>query len=135
MSQSYNKNQSVINAYWPGTGSSFSTYERSLRRIGAISYFMKNMVTLKSQDCDQAFKKTHILCHVRCFQYHPKYDFFSSSPIVCSTQVEVEDACCFIPLKRVCSRCAYGEMSIDFGPPTNTETVQVAIPLPIDYSI
>ena len=68
-------------------------------------------------------------------QYHPSHDFFGSSAIVCTPQTEVEDACCFIPLKRVCSRCAGGEMEVDFGTPIGTETVFVVIPLPINYSV
>ena len=47
----------------------------------------------------------------------------------------MENACCFVPIKRVYNRCAAGEIAIDFGPPVGSETVFVAILLPVNYSV
>lgn len=40
---------------------------------------------------------------------------FGKSTIVSSTLNEVADLCCYMPLQQIAFRCAYGEMSVDFG--------------------
>lgn len=135
VSHSFNKKQSLICAYWPGFGASIKQFDPALRRVGRIVYFMKHCVSLKDTASDSILKKTHIFCRVQWHQYHTHPTYFGSSAIVCTNLTETEDLCCFLPLKRISSRCAVGNMKIDFGPPLGEDSALVAIPLILNYNI
>ena len=68
-------------------------------------------------------------------QYHSQPLHFGSSALVCTRQTEVEDACCFLPLKRIANRCAFGDITTDFGNPLGTDTAFVVIPMPFNFSL
>ena len=76
-----------------------------------------------------------IFCRVKWHQYHSEPLHFGSSAIACTRQTEVEDACCYLPLKRVANRCAFGDIVTDFGDPIGSDNTFVAIPLPFNYNL
>lgn len=126
---SFNTKHSIIASYWPGLGESIANFDPALKRIGTILFFLKHTVTLKKEsNCE--IKKTHVFCRVKWHQYHQYPPYFGSSAIACTRQFEVENACCFPPLKRVANRCAFGNITIDFGDRLGNDTAFVAIPLP-----
>ena len=129
-----NERLSTVAAYWPGIGTSITTIDPILKRIGKILYFLKHTVKLIDTNKRQ-YKKTHIFCRVQWYQYHNYPEYFGSSAIVCTNIYEVEGPCCFLPLARVSNRCAAGEIEIDFDPPLGTDKVFVAIPLPFNYNV
>ena len=46
---------------------------------------------------------------------------------------EAVSACCYMPVQRIAFRCAYGDLSIDFG--ENTEKVFVVSPVKMKFCI
>ena len=134
---SFNTKHSVIASYWPGFGESIETFDPSLKRIRTILFFLKHSITLKEvgRDSDSEIRKTHVFCRVKWHQYHSCPLHFGSSAIACTRQVEVENACCFLPLKRIANRCAFGDITTDFGAPLGRDTAFVAIPLPFNFNL
>ena len=134
VSSSVNERLATVAAYWPGIGTSITTFDPILKRIGRVLYFLKHSVKLTDADNKQ-YKKTHLFCRVQWYQYHCHPEFFGSSAIVCTNHFEVEGPCCFLPLPRVSNHCAAGEIEIDFDPPLGTDKVFVAIPLPFNFNV
>ena len=132
---SFNKNYSVIASFWPGFGDSIERIDPAMKRVGTIMFFLKHSVTLKEESTASEVEKVHILCRVKWHQYHSQPLHFGTSALVCTRQTEVEDACCFLPLQRIANRCAFGDITTDFGNPLGTDNIFVAIPLPFNFSL
>ena len=133
VASSINERLSTIAAYWPGIGTSITTFDPLLKRIGKI-YFLRHSVKLTDTD-NRQYKKIHIFCRVLWYQYHTHPEYFGSSAIVCTKNFEVEGPCCFLPLARISNRCAAGEIEIDFPPPLGTDNVFIAIPIPFNFNV
>ena len=121
---------SVIASYWPGFGDSIENIDPAMKRIGSLLFFLKHSITLTDGVCDTKIEKTHLFCRIQWKQYHTHPMYFGSSAIACTRVSEVEGACCFLPLKRIANRCAFGDITTDFGAPRGMDTAFVAIPLP-----
>lgn len=126
---STNVKQAVIMAYWPGTGCSLANIDYTQCRVGVVQNFIKHTVSF----APDGRNAEHLFCFVSWKQRHPFHDWFGHSAIVASTDTEVEDACCFMPVQRIAYRCAHGQISLNFG--AHTETVFVASPIALKFCI
>lgn len=69
VASSVNERLSTVTAYWPGIGTSITTFDPSLKRVGKVLYFLKHLV--KVTDVNNTLqKKTHIFCRVQWYQFH-----------------------------------------------------------------
>ena len=133
---SFNNKHSVIASFWPGFGESIDRIDPAMKRVGTIMFFLKHSVTLKEEPSVSEVEKGHIIfCRIHWQQYHSHPLHFGSSALVCTRQTEVEDACCFLPLKQIANRCSFGDITTDFGDPLGTDTAFVAISLPFNLYI
>lgn len=135
VAESFNKKHSVIASYWPGMGERIDQFDPALKRIGTITFFLKHSLTLESETNAERMEKNHIFCRVKWHMYHSHPLHFGSSAIACIRQTEVENACCFLPFKRIANRCAFGDISIDFGDPLGIDSTFVAIPLLFNFNL
>ena len=137
VAESFNKKHSVIASYWPGFGESIDQLDPAMKRIGTITFFLKHTVTLERESNGESLRveKNHIFCRVKWHQYHSQPLHFGSSAIACTRQTEVESACCYLPLKRVANRCAFGDIAVNFGDPLGIDSTFVAIPLPFSFNV
>ena len=128
------RTSSVVMSYWPGTGDKINddviNYERM--RVGVIQYFLKHTVTLTNSQGNTVILP-HIFCHIYWKKVHPQSSWYGTSATVCTDLYEDPDACCFMPVQRIASRCAYSKLLVDFT--THKETVFVVAPIPIHYNL
>lgn len=123
---------SVIMAYWPGQGSSMQSIDSSIPRVGEIMYFIKHSVIFVNDDLTTETVE-HLFCYVNWKQIHPHRDWYGVSAQVCSILNEVPDTCCIMPAQRIAYRCAHVKLSVEF--PEYEETVYIACPIPLKYSL
>ena len=129
-----NSSSSVIMAFWPSSGDSFRTIDYTRMRVGEVQYYIKHTIkvstTIDSGPSHQV-DETHLFAYVSWKKQDPHYNWFGISATVCSELEEESGACCFIPVQRIGSRCAFSLLPVDF--PTHSETVFIACPIPIKY--
>ena len=126
-----NKKSGVIMAYWPASGCTLHSINYSYYNVGIIQFFISNII--KFQEDSHRVEEEHLFCFVEWKQRHVRYDWFGQSAIVSSTLNEVEDACCFMPVQCITSRCASAELSVNFG--EIVENVFVACPINLKYHL
>jgi len=120
---------STIMAYWSGNGNCLTNIDYSVCHVGVILSFLKHTITIVGESAPRSFA----LCYVKWKQQHPHFDFFGKSATVSSTLDEVESVCSYMPVQQVAYRCAYGEMSVDFGP--IRELVFVTSPIALKFCL
>lgn len=123
----------VIMAYWPGSGHSLQSIDYGRMRVGVVQYFLQHSVIVCDGEHSSSETLSHLLCYIHWKQIHPHADWCGISATVCSDLFETPDACCFMPVQRIGFRCAYAKLPMKF--PTHEETVFVACPIPLKYSI
>ena len=121
---------SVIMAYWPGRGSSID--DTSIPRIGEIMYFIKHAVIFANVDGPEFETVEHLFCYINWKQVHPHKDWYGVSAQVCSILDEMPNTC-IMPAQRIVCRCAHVKLSVRF--PEYEETVFIACPIPLKYSV
>ena len=128
-----------VYAFWCFAFERFNRLDPAMKRVGTIMFFLKHSLTLKEKSTTSTseVEKVHIIlfCRMQWQQYHSQPLHFGSSALVCTRQTEVEDACCFLPLKRIANRSAFGDITTDFGNPLGTDTAFVVIPMPFNFSL
>ena len=112
-------------AYWPVSGDFTSISSRM--QVGVIQYFLLHETIVESSG---AKKVTHVFAYVKWKEHHPCVDWFGASATVC---IDAFKDSSFIPAQRIACRCAHVLIPVDFG--NHSETVFIASPLPIRYSL
>lgn len=114
------KKTSVICAYWPGTGNSLSSIDYSQKRVGVIQFFLLHSLEVFKQNTGEnsVEKLVHLLAYVRWNKLHPESNWFGQSSIVTINMMELPDACCYMPIKRISNVCA---MPVKFTHHTETD--------------
>lgn len=124
-----NAASSVIMAYWPKSGD-FSSIDYSRMKVGIIRYFVKHETTTITTSTQRV---THIFAYVDWKMNHPNIDWFGISATVCLNMFENDSCSSFIPIQRIACRCAHITTEVKFE--QCTETVFIACPIPIHYSL
>ena len=131
MNSRCSKSSSVITAYWPTTGSDFSSIDYSMRMsVGTVQYFCKHRVVLCTVD-NVKRNADHVIAYVKWNQKHPHAEWYGLSATVCSDMHEPPSVCSFIPVQRIYAVCAHCMPKIQMG--TLYETVFIAIPIPTRF--
>lgn len=131
MRGSNSHSSSVITAFWPSRGNCLNNIGR--KNVGVIQYFMRHSYSYSTDENSEVKLDEHILAHVRWKEIHPCYDYYGISATVCVDLFEPLNSCCFIPVQRIASRCAYVTMPVNLN--NVTETVFIACPIPFKYSV
>ena len=76
----------------------------------------------------------HIIAAVTLLKSHPEESYFRSCCIVTCNDMETDSSMRFIPVQRLLSRCAFGNVTITTTI-IGTENVVVAIPIPFKFCI
>jgi len=128
-----NGKSGVIMAYWPTSGHALDSINYSRYNVGIIQFFISNIIKFHEDNTSGRVQEEHLFCFVKWKQRHPHYDWFGQSAIVSSTLNYVEDACSFMPVQRIISRCASAELPVDFH--EIVENVFVACPINLKYHL
>ena len=123
-----NAASSVIMAYWPHSGHSTSNLSRM--EVGVVQYFLLHETTIVNSSISESKKVKHLFAYVEWKEHHSNVDWFGASATVCTDMYRDSS---FIPAQRIACRCAHALMPVNFG--SHSETVFVASPLPIRYSL
>ena len=123
---------SVVMCYWPGTGDNLEVIDYGRMRVGVVQQYLKHTIKLQTS-CGTVKQLSHILCYVHWKKLHPHAAWYGISATVSTDITEPPDACCFMPVQRIACRCAHAKLLVDFR--THKETVFLAIPIPLKYSI
>lgn len=121
-----NAASSVIMAYWPTSGDFTSISSRM--QVGVVQYYLLHQTTVVEYGETKEIK--HVLAYVMWKEHHPDVDWFGVSATVCIDMFKTSG---FIPVQRIACRCAHALMQVNFS--TLSETVFIASPLPIRYSL
>lgn len=125
---------SVVMSYWPGSGSKLDEIDYGRMRVGVVQFFLKHSIIIDGGANNTRTKElTHILCYVHWKKLHPHATWYGISATVCTDLYEEPDACCFMPIQRIASRCAFVKLPVNFT--THRETVFVACPIPLKYNV
>lgn len=126
-----NKNSSVIMAYWSKSGCSLNEIDYNRMQVGIVQYFISHTQSFLEES--EVREEEHIFACVRWKEQHPHYDWFGISATVCVNSNTSDSPFVLLPVQRIACRCATIVMPVDFG--TLTETVFIACPIPLRYSL
>ena len=129
-----NSSSSIIMAKWPSTGSLLQALSNEKMGVGEVQYFIKHSIKVGVDNSHGEIKnESHVFAYVHWKKLHEHQNWFGASAIVCLDIIEEPNACCFIPAQRIYARCAFAQLPVTF--PNHVETVFIACPLPIRYSL
>lgn len=127
------RSSSVIMAFWPDRGSTLNNIDSSKMHVGVVQYFMQHELSYRADTATDINKEEHIFAYVRWKELHPCYDFYGVSATVCIDMFHASSCCCFLPVQRIACRCAHVIMPVNLN--SVTETVFIACPVPLKYSL
>ena len=134
-----NVSSSIVMANWPSTGNILSTLTSEQMNVGEVQYYIKHSIKTVQYPTSTPKNETYIFAYVHWKKLHQHQNWFGVSAKVCLADglFEDPDACCFMPVQRIYARCAHSEMPVQFPIENGTqlETVFVACPLPLKYSV
>lgn len=123
---------SVIAAFWPGNSSDLSTIDYSRKRIGVVQYYLRHSIIFKQIDGTDEHVE-HIFACVIWKQQHANAEWFGISATICLNSNEPSSMCSYIPIQRIHDLCAHCLLELNvLG---YNETVFVAVPIPLKYSL
>ena len=112
----------VIAAYWPRE--SPLVIDASKLSIGEVQYFLQHTVQFSCGNTS----KMHKFAFVKWYEQHSQEKWFGKSAIIAKKSTVHPSPCSFLPIERIYSVCAFGELKLSFHPLLE-ENVIVAIPL------
>lgn len=121
----------VITAFWPSNTTPLENIDYSRMRVGVVQFFLHHY--LSYYEHGEVIIKDHIFAYVLWKKFHFDLDYFGRSAIVCENEYERSDSYCFLPVQRICCRCAHCIMPVKFG--SITETVFIACPIQLNYML
>lgn len=122
--------KSVITAFWPVE--SYNMTVDGKLQVGKVLKFLKHSIKIKENN--DYVEKVHVFCIAEWYMKHHSENYFGSSSVMCTPVTYTADACQFMPIQRIYSRCAYGEIDVTLLGHA-TELVFVAIPIHLNYCI
>lgn len=133
MHGSNSHSSSVVMAFWPSRGSCLNNIDYSKKNVGVIQFFIQHSYSYCTSGNSEVKKEEHIFAYVRWKEIHPCHDYYGVSATVCIDMFEPLNSCCFLPVQRISSRCAYIILPVNLN--NITETVFIACPIPLKYSL
>ena len=130
MNAASSNSSSVIMAYWPAQGNDLSSIDYSRMRIGTVHYYRRQRVVLTVSG-DTVTRSEHILAYVSWKQRHPHEEWYGISATVALNINEPLSMCNFIPVQRIHSLCAHG--NLDTTMHGHEENVSISIPVPLKF--
>ena len=98
---------SLITAFWPVEACNL-TLDGKLQ-VGQVHRFIKH--SMKFVESGHVVEKVHIFCVIEWYIKHRHEDYFGSSAIMCMPVTYCADACQFMPIQCIYSRCAHGKLN------------------------
>ena len=123
------RSSSVIAAYWSTRGNIITQFDHSRASIGKVMYYFSHSVTLRREGSASSEIISYTMALVRWMDYHHENSLYGITATVCANMFKEPSLCCFIPVLRICAKCASCIINI------NHETVFVACPIPIKLSM
>ena len=125
--QSRSKRSSAIVAHWGNEHSRGIDSTGTLPlRVGVVNTFISHQVTFQSSG--KTSSKVHCLARISWLEDHPQRSFFHPSIIVTSNLFDDPSPASFMPVARICARCAVLsnlKYTFDYG----EDNVCLSIPL------
>ena len=127
-SKSKGNYSSAVCANWAGVGGSLAT-NISVLRVGLIQYFIRHAI----RHPVSTKKTSHIFARVFWYKPHLRENWFHHRALVLSPDMNVCGPATFLPVARICCRCAIVHKTVQFD--YGEDNVIIAILCGANYSV
>ena len=118
---------SVVMAVWPTENLSDDRH----MQVGRIQRIIRHCTKIFHSGSLE--ERHHVFCIMDWYIKHSQEHWYGISATMCTNITYAESSCSYLPIQRICHRCAYGNLKVTIPPRHSDEEVFVAIPVNLKF--